>query len=500
MAWKTVAEDTQELKPPPGITYSKYQKDVFEYVGDNLGTGKHLMVQAVAGSGKSFTGVELFKMLPRDVDSTFVAFNSHIAKELKSKLPDGANARTYHSLGLGVLRNNFKQVIVDTDKVRSFLKIEISSTKQWMVGSVSKLVGLCKGYGFVQYTNDELRRIAFNHDIDLYDEYNDQLAGEIFYLTRLALEYSINTPEVVDFDDMIWLPNVLDGLAFHKYDFLFVDEVQDTNTGQMHLAIKSIADNGMIVGVGDFFQSIYAWRGADAQAMTRMKNELDAVELPLSLSYRCPVKIKELVNQEFPNIKFEVPDWAIEGDVKREVSYKAEEQMQPDDMVLCRVNADLIPLAFSLIRKGIKATVRGRDIGKGIVSLIKKSKAYSVDELIRWADNWRISEITKATKLDSQEKVQLIQDKFDTLYALTEDADIVSNVVDRCNELFSDDRVGVTLSSIHRAKGLEADNVFILRPDLLPHPMAKSPEQKQQESNLRYVAVTRAKNSLTWVL
>ena len=268
----------------------------------------------------------------------------------------------------------------------------------------------------------------------------------------------------------------------------------------MHLAIKSIADNGMIVGVGDTYQSIYAWRGADAAAMSRMKKELNAEELPLSLSYRCPVKIKELVNTEFPYIKFEVPDWAIDGEVIREVSYKATEQIKPDDMVLCRVNADLIPLAFTLIRNGIKATVRGRDIGKGIISLIKKSKAYSVDELIRWADNWRIAEITKATRLDSKDRIQIIQDKFDTLYALTDGANSVADVVERCETLFSDDNIGVTLSSIHRAKGLEADNVFILRPDLLPHPAAKSPEQLQQESNLRYVAVTRAKKKLTWVL
>ena len=115
-------------------------------------------------------------------------------------------------MGLGVLRDNLKDVVVDTDKVPNFVKIKVPDNHRWMIGSTSKLVGLCKGYGFVEYTNDELRHIAFEHDVDLYDESNDQVASQIFGLVREALKYSYENPEIVDFDDMIWLPNVLDGL------------------------------------------------------------------------------------------------------------------------------------------------------------------------------------------------------------------------------------------------------------------------------------------------
>jgi superfamily I DNA/RNA helicase len=58
---------------------------------------------------------------------------------------------------------------------------------------------------------------------------------------------------------------------------------------------------------------------------------------------------------------------------------------------------------------------------------------------------------------------------------------------------------GTLLSSIHRAKGLEAKRVFILRSDLLPHPMAKSEWAKGQEKNLSYVAKTRAIETLVYV-
>jgi superfamily I DNA/RNA helicase len=57
----------------------------------------------------------------------------------------------------------------------------------------------------------------------------------------------------------------------------------------------------------------------------------------------------------------------------------------------------------------------------------------------------------------------------------------------------------VWLSTIHRAKGDEAERVYILRPDLLPHPRARTPQQQEQEQNLRYVAFTRAKEALSFV-
>jgi superfamily I DNA/RNA helicase len=58
---------------------------------------------------------------------------------------------------------------------------------------------------------------------------------------------------------------------------------------------------------------------------------------------------------------------------------------------------------------------------------------------------------------------------------------------------------GTLLSSVHRAKGLEAKRVFILRPDLMPHPKAKSAWEKGQEANLEYVAITRAIEELVYV-
>lgn len=66
--------------------------------------------------------------------------------------------------------------------------------------------------------------------------------------------------------------------------------------------------------------------------------------------------------------------------------------------------------------------------------------------------------------------------------------------------LFADDQAAIVLATIHRAKGLEFDRVFILRPDKLPLTWPNQrPWEAEQEQNLRYVASTRAKQELYFV-
>lgn len=757
---------------------SAYQQGMADWVHENIGQGKHVIVQACAGSGKTTSSVWIFNdHLPKDIDTVFVAFNSHIANALKEKLPDGSNARTYHSLGLQTLKKNIPNLTVDQDKVESFLR-GAARFEKWVIPSTKKLVGLCKSGIDSDFDDNDLMRLAFAHDIDLYDDNGNSAARDkIFDYVHKAIYFSLNHPEVVDFDDMIWLPNVLEGIQFQQFDFILGDEFQDTNRGQMELILQSVKQTGNIVGVGDRHQcqpgdvkvcltggntkyikdlmvgdmlvsyasgksnfrgvktqgrrvedvvkrvyygnmltlqtesyttrctpehrimakmkkgnyytlylmrkgnkyrvgisksfynqdgrsgmgmrarqedadavwilnaydtkddarrfeiatqvefgipsliwksagtefasqefldstwdmvqpnedraikcltnfgrrlefpiwsrvasnphyggktfiiqacnllskymemrtfdgtvhggrwetvyvtndyykgyvyslkvepteggrrlyvadglvvhnSIYAFRGASSTAMDNLKERLGADELPLSLSYRCPVAVKELVNQKFPHIRFEVPEWAKPGKVYDMLDRDVAKNIQPDDMVLCRVNADLIPLAFSLIRSGIKATVKGRDIGKGLTALIKKSKADSVPDLMEWLYNWKAKEIEKAMRMNAESKIGSIQDKIETIVALADDADTVAQVVGRCDEIFSDEKSAVTLSTIHKAKGNEAERVFILRPDLLPHPAAKREEDKRQEENLTYVCYTRSRDELIFI-
>jgi superfamily I DNA/RNA helicase len=94
---------------------------------------------------------------------------------------------------------------------------------------------------------------------------------------------------------------------------------------------------------------------------------------------------------------------------------------------------------------------------------------------------------------------QAVQDKAATLHALMIGTSTISELEDKIDTIFSDNVVGIVFSSVHKAKGLEANKVFILEPKLMPHPMAKAEWEKNQEKNIQYVAYTRSLDQLILV-
>ena len=75
---------------------------------------------------------------------------------------------------------------------------------------------------------------------------------------------------------------------------------------------------------------------------------------------------------------------------------------------------------------------------------------------------------------------------------------IFERTIHKIKAIFTDDIDGICLSTVHKVKGLEADRVFIVRPDLLPMTTVTKGWQVQQEKNLEYVAITRARMELIY--
>jgi len=474
---------------------SKYQQDIFDWVSSTQ--SGNLVVEALAGSGKTTTGVEIFRLLPTHLDSIFVAFNKHIADELGKRLPAPARARTYHSLGYQIVRNNFGQVKVDNKKVDILLsKFMPKEYNYWKYPAIRKLTGLVKAnLRSTDYAT--LEEMADYYGIDLNNGLDPY---EIFDAVRRVIKESAEWTSIVDFDDMCWLPIHLD-LPARQYDFLFVDELQDTNTVQTELVLRSVKPDGRIIGVGDRLQSIYAFRGADSEAMPKFINRTNADVLPLSITYRNPKNIVDLVTSKFPNIPLEFPDWAIDGEVQMIDEKTASNEYDEGDMVLCRVNAPLVRPCFALIREGKKATIRGRDIGKNLATIVKKMKAENdIHILMMRLRDYKLREVTKLLEADKLSQATVLEDKVDTIVAISDGCENVTQVTNKIETTFRDEVEGVIFSSIHKAKGLEAKNIYLLHPELLPHPMAKQPWEWQQERNLEYVAYTRTLKKLSIVV
>jgi len=525
----------------------------------------HVIVKARAGSGKTTTLIEGLKVrmgagttfTPSEQQAAvwealclgdcpssvcFVAFNSSIATELKSRVPAGCDAMTMHSLGLRAVRSAFNlPPIKDEDKyrvdnlisellgkdirdLRKEMPIVLQATKKLVDLCKMNLTGLAPGGRTVfadTITSEDLDDLVSHYDVDVTEEGGRSWEKEIFDLVPRVLDRCLDVTKdsYIDFSDMVWLPVALD-LPMRRYDLLLVDEAQDLNRCQQALAKKA---GRRLILCGDPCQAIYGFAGADSESMPRMFTELSAtpagcIELPLTVTRRCGKAIVAEANKIVPDFSaFESNGLgkvsnAVYSFQKRdgetvelpwEKTYAT--QCVAGDMVLCRVNAPLVQQCFRFLCRGLKATIQGRDIGQSLIATIDKLKATSVSDLIAKLDDWSYREITteQAKRNPCETKIMAIHDKAECLVCFTEGAVTVADVIGKINSVFTDDKVtpGIKLSSIHRAKGLESNRVFFLMPEGsgCPHPMVSSAWQREQEFNLLYVGITRAKNELIFV-
>ena len=502
------------VKKQETVVGSPEQEAFWEALTDN---DSHVVLEARAGTGKTFSCIEGCKrMIEADptLKISMVAYNKSIATELQEKVPAGVTASTMHSLGKQAVYNAFGKHRVKSGKSVDILKTIVGEKDfkemGWgLVGLITKAVSLAKSILLpIDFTDAQWDEMTMHYNLDMNDS-----EARIKSLTRIILERSAKQTNVIDFDDMIWLPVVHD-LAFDKFDVLFVDEAQDLNKSRQQLAL---AAGERIIIVGDPRQAIYGFAGADANSMPNMRDMLEAdgdvVTLPLTVTRRCPKSHVELAQSIVSDIK--PMEGAKEGTIKTIKTPELFETAEVGDMILCRTNAPLMSAAYGFITREIPCMIQGRDIGAGLNSLIKKLcgknfKSTDVITLESKLDDYLVKEIAKLDQKRlnspvSDMQYDLLNDKVSCIRLISQGLQTVGEVCDRITELFSNtDKDGmpqskVVLSSIHRAKGLEADNVFILHPEKLPHPMATLEWEIEQEYNIKYVAITRSMDTLYFV-
>jgi DNA helicase-2/ATP-dependent DNA helicase PcrA len=475
------------------FTPSKYQAAIFEWI-KTAKPGQNLIVKAFAGSGKTKTMEEMMKLIPSDKSILALAFNSHIAKELQSRVDKlglmNVQASTLNSFGWKVCRANVKglsqvnqyktfdiidQMIVDDEKRKKFK------------GPLSRLMSLKKACPSLS-----AEEIVKRFDLETpTDEDFMPTAGEVW-------KKIINMTSVMDFDDQIFMP-IIKKWKLPLFDYVLVDEGQDLSEVQ----IKMIQQIGkIIVVVGDEFQAIYGFRGAMPDAIDQIQTSLKAEILPLSICYRCPKNVVKEAQTIVPAIEYS--ETAEDGIVETCETKDFIERAKDGDWVLCRTTAPLVKRCLQFISSGRKATVKGRDIGKAIEQLIDKvNKFGDLTPLTQFGPMLRdyyMQEAERLEELGREAQLESLEDKVNCIEAMSEGSRTVADIKSKITKVFSDfESPGVTFATAHRSKGLEEDNIFIIRPDLMPFPKAKAEWQRKQEMNLKYVAITRAKKRLTWV-
>jgi superfamily I DNA/RNA helicase len=196
---------------------------------------------------------------------------------------------------------------------------------------------------------------------------------------------------------------------------------------------------------------------------------------------------------------------APDGILVEDVAWWPLKDFLSSDAILCRNTQPLIETAFLLIRNKISCRVLGREIGQGLISLVKKMKASSIIDLIGKLAKHRQRELARAQAQGKEDRIAILDDKLETLAVFINEAGRVSvdTLIGQILALFDDDgqgRQSITLATVHKSKGLEWDRVFILDAHkLMPSKWARQPWQRQQEINLQYVAITRARRELYYV-
>lgn len=475
------------------VNYSELQLNLF---GDAaIGKGNRIII-AVAGAGKTTSGVEMVKRVKGS--HIYLAFNKPIAVELESR---GVNGRTFHSLCFSVALRHKKATQVTQDKLYKICDAKLSGDDGAMYASFAcRMVGYARNAGvgcLVPDTDEAWADLADHHDAEPDSEFAD--IGKGLAIAQQLLSWS-NESNMIDFDDMLYLA-VKDGLVLPKFDNVFVDEAQDTNAIQRAIIRKIMKPTSRLFAIGDPAQAIYGFRGADSDSMELIKQEFDCTEMPLTVTYRCATSIVDYARQWVDHIQ-PAPNAPV-GTVEHLGTKWDHTAFSINDLVVCRTTAPVVSLAYKLLKARVPVKIQGKEIGAGLKSLIKKMNARTIDQLTSKLDAWATREVEKATAKKQDSKADAINDKKDAVLCLIdglgENERTITALFAIIDKLFADVNNVVTLSTIHRAKGLEANTVFWLNSDLCPSKWAKQDWQVQQEMNLMYVASTRAKNRLVTI-
>jgi superfamily I DNA/RNA helicase len=477
---------------------SPQQQVFFNWITNDTGS---CLVEAVAGSGKTTTLIEGLKLMSGSI--FFGAYNKKISEEIQAKAPDISSLKisTMHAAGFGIWRMAAKGVQVDQDKCQKIFR-DLVPEKDWdLQSAVLQLVSLAKQSAF-----GALFTPSHSHWTNLIDHFSvdclDQEEKAIEWAkTILSASIKMDT-ESIDFDDMILAP-LIHKCRCKQYDWVLIDEAQDTNAARRALALMMLKRGGRLVAVGDPHQAIYGFTGADSDALDLIAKAVSAKRIPLTVSYRCPKSVTELARTWVNHI--ESHPSAPEGKVFKTAKHDdLFDLVMPGDAVLCRFNAPTIQIAYQLIFKGIPARIEGRDIGKNLKALARRWKVKSPSVFLDRLTDWEQKETTKLRMRQKESLAAAVEDKVHCLQVLVsrvlsldpECKDIVSALCGEIDSLFGDNVGGahVLLSSIHKSKGREWSRVFWIQ---TPTPKwCRKDWEFSTEVNLSYVAATRAKSEL----
>lgn len=305
---------------------SDHQRAVEDYYNNDVG---NIIMGARAGAGKTTMLKHLTSFRNQGRSMVYLAFGKKNASEGKKKLPRDVVCSTTHAFCGRWLRDNFK-LPEKSDQGKNFRIMDniypamSNKDRRRIRKAAFRLIGLGKNFGINPTDIAGLKEVMVQYSFELETEAESMTALEV------ASEVLCNSlPDkcgmTYDFDDMLWWPMVL-GLEPPKYDDVLADECQDFNACQIDMLRKMEARGSRIIAVGDPYQAVFRFRGADSDAYDKLKAMLSETsrgckELILPTNYRCGKSIIHYVRENTVVKDIEAAPDAIDGRVIEDMSY-----------------------------------------------------------------------------------------------------------------------------------------------------------------------------------
>ena len=510
-----------------------------------------VMVLAGAGTGKTRAithriayGVMTGAHDPRR--TLAVTFTNRAAGELRTRLrslgADGVQARTFHAAALRQLRYFWPRI-----SDRAFP--DLMPSKAGLVASALSANDLSPDTSLVRDVSGDIEwaRVNFLDQHSLASTSTTRaLSLEPSLLARVLGDYEQAKSDrgVIDFEDvMLVLVGALStdhSIAREvrtAYRWLTVDEYQDVNPVQHTLLKLWLGDRDDLCVVGDPSQTIYSFTGARSSYLIDFPQEFPgATTVRLVRCYRCSPEIVELANgvihagpssanavtltsqrpsSSAPEVTTFDDDVAEASAVAAKIKASIDSGVRPRDIcVLYRINAQQVEIESALATAAIPMTLRGSErffergeVREAITRIRGAARAQDVSAPSDVVQG--VSDVLSAMGWSGEQPTTTgaVRERWESLAAIVElaresgAADLsafVSFLEDRAAVQFAPVADGVTLASIHSAKGLEWREVFLIgcSDGLIPLQHAETAEQLEEERRLLYVAVTRAEHAL----
>lgn len=454
-------------------------------------TTDNILLSALAGAAKTSSLVLIAEALP-ETQILCLAFNKRIADEMQLRLPGNCKAMTLNSLGHRTWGEaTGRRLRIESGKTYEILKQLVDECPRGdkdilyeNFAELMRIIDFGKTCGYVPTGNYE-RSKRLHNDNSFFTHIEQKLSdleiGIVRMATLLSLKQSFEGK--CDYNDQILMPTVFHG-AFPRYPLTLVDEAQDLSALN-HATLRKMIGTRRLIAVGDRNQAIYGFRGAHEESMAKLQQEFAMKEMHLSVSFRCPREVVRAAHWRAPTMQW--PEWAEEGKVTY-LNYWTPDDLPESATIICRNNAPLFSLAIKLLIAGRPVELHGKDVVASLTKIMRKFGGSDTPTIIVLdkIDAWEEKEKAK----NKHRAHSSIEDRAECMRIFAEQGAALGDSLAYAQHLVHL-HSPLKLMTGHKAKGLEFDHVFFLDNELVG--------DEQQEPNLRYVIITRAKQTLTYI-